>query len=178
MAMITYDDKETLNSQPSIADKNKVTANDMNEIKNCINTKIGDPLNLATTDKNSLVDGINENSCEITVGTNNNLKYIIRKYGNGIMVQDLEYDTSSAVSSAWGSLYISAEITIPDFPVSFIDVPNAVVTCYSSTGNGGWLMNSARAITKDYLPKYFIVRGQSVTSVDWKLNAHVVGKWK
>lgn len=37
MAKITYSNKETLNAQPSIADKNKVTSDDMNEIKSVVN---------------------------------------------------------------------------------------------------------------------------------------------
>lgn len=37
MSQITYTDKETLNAQPSIADKNKVTASDMNSIKTAVN---------------------------------------------------------------------------------------------------------------------------------------------
>lgn len=37
MAKITYTDKTTLNPQPSIAEVNKVTATDMNEIKSVVN---------------------------------------------------------------------------------------------------------------------------------------------
>ena len=37
MAMIEYDDKTTLNPQPSIANANKVTSGDMNMIKAVIN---------------------------------------------------------------------------------------------------------------------------------------------
>lgn len=37
MAMITYDDKSTLNPQPSVANANKVTDGDMNMIKAVIN---------------------------------------------------------------------------------------------------------------------------------------------
>lgn len=37
---ITYTDKETLNEQPSIADKNKVSDDDMNEIKRVVNAAI------------------------------------------------------------------------------------------------------------------------------------------
>ena len=60
---ITYTNKETLNEQPSIADKNKVKAADMNEIKSVVNTnagKVGDLANLDTTTKTSIVDSINE----------------------------------------------------------------------------------------------------------------------
>lgn len=63
MAKITYDNKETLNSQPSIADKNKVKAEDMNEIKSVVNTnygEVGDITNLNTTDKSSIVNAVNE----------------------------------------------------------------------------------------------------------------------
>ena len=63
MAQITYTNKETLNSQPSIADKNKVKAEDMNEIKEVVNTnyeEVGDISNLNTTDKSSIVNAVNE----------------------------------------------------------------------------------------------------------------------
>lgn len=38
MAQITYDDKVALNENPSVAEINKVTDNNMNEIKNTVNT--------------------------------------------------------------------------------------------------------------------------------------------
>ncbi len=63
MAKITYTNKETLNEQPSIAVKNKVTSDDMNEIKSVVNANddnVGDLSNLNTTDKSTLVDAINE----------------------------------------------------------------------------------------------------------------------
>lgn len=37
MALITYDDKQDLGTQPSIPDVNKVTADNMNEIKQVVN---------------------------------------------------------------------------------------------------------------------------------------------
>lgn len=40
LTQITYTNKETLNEQPSIADINKVTAGDMNEIKSVVNNGI------------------------------------------------------------------------------------------------------------------------------------------
>lgn len=38
MAQITYDDKVALNTNPNVAEINKVTDNNMNEIKNAVNT--------------------------------------------------------------------------------------------------------------------------------------------
>ena len=37
MSLITYEDKVALNENPQVADVNKVTADDMNQIKNAIN---------------------------------------------------------------------------------------------------------------------------------------------
>lgn len=63
MAQITYTNKETLNEQPSIAAKNKVTSDDMNEIKTVVNTnygEVGDITTLTTTDKTNVVSAVNE----------------------------------------------------------------------------------------------------------------------
>lgn len=63
LSKITYDTKVALNPQPSVADVNKVTDDDMNEIKLVVNTnadKIGDLADLDTTDKSSVVGAINE----------------------------------------------------------------------------------------------------------------------
>lgn len=73
--MITFANKTTLNPQPSIADENKVTAGDMNEIKSVYNTEIGDVSSLNTS-ASSVVGAINElkngetySTSEIVVGT-------------------------------------------------------------------------------------------------------------
>lgn len=63
MAKITYTNKVTLNPQPSIADENKVTSGDMNEIKSSVNILYdnqGDLSSLQTTTKSSLVGAVNE----------------------------------------------------------------------------------------------------------------------
>ena len=63
MAKITYEDKEFLNKNENIADKNKVNDTDLNEIKEVVNgndDNIGNLSNLNTTNKDSLVGAINE----------------------------------------------------------------------------------------------------------------------
>jgi hypothetical protein len=63
MAKITWTNKTTLNPQPSIARENKVIDDDMNEIKQVVNTNddnVGDLTSLDTTDKTSIVNAINE----------------------------------------------------------------------------------------------------------------------
>lgn len=63
MALITYEDKQTLNENPTIPDINKCKASDLNEIKQVVNdnyTELGNLEDLETTDKSSLVNAINE----------------------------------------------------------------------------------------------------------------------
>lgn len=63
MAQITYSNKVALNENSSIADINKVKADDMNEIKSVVNnnySEVGDITTLTTTDKTSVVNAINE----------------------------------------------------------------------------------------------------------------------
>ena len=63
MAKITYEDKEFLNKNENIADKNKVNDSDLNEIKNVVNENddsVGNLSNLNTINKDSLVGAINE----------------------------------------------------------------------------------------------------------------------
>lgn len=75
MSEITYDDKVDLQVATNIANINKVTASDMNEIKSVVNgnaDEVGDITSLTTTDKTSVVNAVNElNTPEkwVSVGT-------------------------------------------------------------------------------------------------------------
>ena len=63
MAKITYQDKVFLNQNSQVADINKVTDTDLNQIKNVVNgndANVGDLSDLNTVDKTSTVNAINE----------------------------------------------------------------------------------------------------------------------
>lgn len=63
MGKITYADKETLYTNNDVPANKKVQSSDMNEIKNIVNendAKVGDLNNLNTTDKSSIVNATNE----------------------------------------------------------------------------------------------------------------------
>lgn len=53
MALIEYDNKVALNENPSIADINKVKADDMNEIKSVVNTNYGELSQMITNTQSS-----------------------------------------------------------------------------------------------------------------------------
>lgn len=63
MAKLTYANKAALNENPSIAAQNKITDDDINEIKTVVNENddnVGDLTTLKTTTQTSVVDSINE----------------------------------------------------------------------------------------------------------------------
>ena len=63
MAKLTYANKTALNENPSIAAQNKITDNDMNEIKEVVNENddnVGNLATLKTSTKSSVVGSINE----------------------------------------------------------------------------------------------------------------------
>lgn len=63
MSKITYADKETLYTNADIPANKKVQSSDMNEIKQVVNEnddKVGELNNLNTTDKSNVINAINE----------------------------------------------------------------------------------------------------------------------
>lgn len=92
MAKITYDNKSTLNPQPSVADVNKVTSGDMNEIKSVVNTnygEVGNITNLTTPDKTSIVNAINSMQGIILWTNPNPTSYFS---GQNISLSSSDYD--------------------------------------------------------------------------------------
>ena len=72
MAKITYLDKVALNENTDIPDNNKVKANDMNEIKQVVNTNdanVGNIADLNTEDISNIVNAINEVNDKLNYST-------------------------------------------------------------------------------------------------------------
>lgn len=97
---ITYEDKVDLQVATNIANINKVTASDMNEIKSVVNgnaDEVGDITTLTTTDKTSVVDAVNElNAPEkwVSVGTTaptDGRKVWFKTIDNSIVVNNQEW---------------------------------------------------------------------------------------
>ena len=84
------------------------------------------------------------------------------------------------ITNAWGSLYISADINLGNFPVAFIETPTIVVspqtqtgTQYMLTGNGGSSYG-----TETNAGNVALVRPNSRTNVAYRLEVIAKGKWK
>ena len=88
---------------------------------------------------------------------------------------------STAVNTAWGSLYVSGSIaaTNKKFPITFASVPN-VTASLSGSGSGAFLIASGSGTTSTTSTGiYEIARGSALASAGtFNINYQVVGKWK
>lgn len=153
MAKITYDNKVALNPQPSIANINKVSDADMNEIKSVVN----------------------DNAVEI--GSNTNGNWI--KYENGTMIC---YATKSATMGAWsssGSLYQATNTTNITFPQTFISKPVLNIQI-DYTDSGFWQAWFGRSIYSASEITYLQIwrTGTGNTGIAFTFDYIAIGKLK
>lgn len=114
MALIEFKDLPDTSTPLNSANLN----NNFNEVNN----KIGDLTQLETTDKTNIVNAING---VVESGSNDNGKWI--KYANGTMIEtNTKYVDSLTSSRQIGQVYLSDAISLPSFPIPFIEVPTMV----------------------------------------------------
>lgn len=107
--------------------------------------------------------------------------WIYRKWNSGIMECWRRLQVTTAVSNAWGSMFVSGALSSTNltYPYAFIETPILTVSL-ASFGSGGLVMASGNsygsATTTGVLE---IARGTSVSSgAQFLLNYHAIGKWK
>lgn len=90
MSKITFVNKVDLYEDTSIPDINKVKASDMNEIKNIVNEnddKVGELNDLNTTNKSSVINAINEIGTDYIIESGSNSNGHYEKYASGTLKQ-------------------------------------------------------------------------------------------
>ena len=104
------------------------------------------------------------------------------KWADGTMIINKTVLGTANITNAWGSLYISSEINLGDFPVAFIEMPTIVVspqtqtgTQYMLVGNGG---SGSGYGTETNAGNVALVRPNSRTDVAYRLEVIAKGKWK
>lgn len=101
------------------------------------------------------------------------------KFSTGLMVTFQEQEVNADVTSAWGGVFASSILTPSNFPQSFIDVPETIITKKRATGTGAnfWVMQIGTG-TKDNPGTYQLLRGTSVENVTAILSIISIGMWK
>lgn len=142
MAKITYTNKVTLNPQPSIADENKVTSGDMNEIKSVVNGLIVNTYSesqenayscdyINSTFGGTIIDGV-----PYKTGKKYNNKDVYR------LIKNLGYLPSGVLSDREISIGISGIYLISPAKISYQGVVSNVKRFYSSPFLGSTNINA------------------------------------
>lgn len=177
MSEITYDDKVDLQVATNIANINKVTASDMNEIKNVVNgnaDEVGDITTLTTTDKTSVVNAVNElNAPEkwVSVGATapTDGRRVWFEYSRNILPENLYVATRTLngityTNNGNGTISFSGTATantsiqiIPDSKMSF--KAGQPYYLYSSVPYNSTTFNLSIALTENGATRYLLANG-------------------
>ena len=100
-----------------------------------------------------------------------------RKWKSGIAECWCHYSFTTAISTAWGVLYESGAIALPNFPFTFAEIPQVHI----STANSGYAMfveqGSASSWATTTNPgKIFAVRPNTAPSATYKVSIYAIGK--
>lgn len=164
MALITYADKSALNENAEVANNVKVTADDMNEIKEVVNGNANE------------LDDVSANKI-IETGSNDNGTW--RKYANGDMECWFRQKVDVSINSQWGGLYVGTT-SLHNFPQTFIDLP---VVLLDIETEGGWQALAGRPsangkTTTSNPGDISFFRGTSCGLVSFTVNVYAKGKWE
>lgn len=108
-------------------------------------------------------------------GSNTNGSWV--KYIDGTMICYKTISKTVSVTSSWGSIYESGEITLGDFPQEFIAIPVVNITVQNENNIGG-MIELVKNITTQSAGKTLLVRGTTTTNANYIFNIVAIGKWK
>ena len=102
------------------------------------------------------------------------------KWADGTMIINKTVLGTANITNAWGSLYVSAEINLGNFPVAFIEMPTIVVSPQTQTGTQYMLAGQGGSGygSETNAGNVALVRPNSRTNVAYRLEVIAKGKWK
>lgn len=200
MAQITYTNKVALNENPEIANINKVTDDDMNEIKQVVNDNYNNTIQITNTeptdsdnkiwiDTGEIAQQVSEITNEYSTSTglgysanyvNNNVGVVDSgsnengnyiKYADGTMICYGTIELASTSFSSWGSIYGGNFTINQPFAQSFIANPILNITPV----NIGAIYESSSNATM--ITKFSLMRPTNTTSAFYGIYI-AIGKWK
>ena len=142
------------------------------EKANTNETNIGNLNDLQTTDKTNLVGAINS---VVESGSNENGNWI--KYADGTMICTKKIQLTTAMTSSWGALYESGELSLGQFPMPFISTPILSMTNNGTIGRGA-MIEATWGTTETEAGQCWLCRGTSSASSNYFFSIIAIGKWK
>ena len=100
-----------------------------------------------------------------------------RKWKSGTAECWGQYSFTTAISTAWGVLYESGAIALPNYPFTFAEIPHVHI----STENSNYAMFVERGSSSSWSTttnpgKIFAVRPNTVPSATYKVSIYAIGK--
>ena len=129
----------------------------------------------AVTDDDGVTLDKKFNDYIVEQGTSDGWTY--RKWKSGLMEMWGSISGIADVNTPWSSVYRSSLQINKAYPISFVEVPNVTLGFETPAGNWHWIMANSQGFTTA-TPMYMLMSASSQSSVSYKLNFHVRGKWK
>ena len=134
-----------------------------------------DPQAALDVDGDMRVDGSPLADFVIQQGTSGVWTY--RKWKSGTAECWGQYSFTTAISTAWGVLYESGAIALPNFPFTFAEIPHVHI----STENSNYAMFVERGSSSSWSTttnpgKIFAVRPNTAPSATYKISIYAIGK--
>ena len=126
---------------------------------------------------NKIEQGIYDNSFES--GSNANGSYM--KFSDGTLICTNTVSFSNINTDyTWGGLYtnVNYPVVIPNYPVSFIDVPNITFSLRKCSGSLLLLSDPSYASTKISPGRVQICRPTTATGLSGEISFIAIGRWK
>ncbi len=111
--------------------------------------------------------------------TGGSVDWNVIQIGNIVICQTAYVMSGNAtITNGWGSIYISAQQSSPNFPITFDSQQiYSNISCYSAdTADGQWMFRNSDA-TSSNPGNFRIARGQSMTLGHPKIGVFAMGKY-
>lgn len=118
----------------------------------------------------------------VTTGSGNSTaNWAYRKWNSGVAECWCRKYISTAVTTAWGNLFVSGAMphTNITWGVDFIDIPVANITIAPNASGAFLIAGGSTSLTATNTGGYEIARGSALTSAgNFYINYYGIGKWK
>ena len=99
-----------------------------------------------------------------------------RKWNSGIAECWGRYSASTAISTAWGSIYYGS-VNLPNYPFSFTALPSRHATL-DTAGGLAWIVPNSSNTTVSNPGGMFVFSAGSNASVGCNISVYAIGRWK
>lgn len=126
-----------------------------------------------TVGGSAMVDHIIE---EGGTGTHDNWYY--RKWASGCLECWIKKAFSSAIDTAWGSLWYKSIGTLPNYPVEFLYLPSVTGSAHVASGSA-WTTFSTNNVSVTNCGTIYVISPTKATSaLSIQLSVHAIGRWQ